>query len=280
MEHPVEIEKLSADNEKLKKILDHLNICFVLFSLEFDFLDSNETFLEMTGAKREKIIKRSMRTLLSEEELAKVKASMKGLYQKEHVQYEFFAFSTGRQRKISCLFHASLNRDIDGYPRSVNMLFMSLVEQKKIQGELEKEKKMLEAILFGIRDCVSIFDDEGNFLFGSPNSSKIRPGKKTPLLPLESEGAQQLTVDIDGKQRCFIGETRSIFDNMGKRFAYAETLTDITNKIQLEEREMELWSIRRKLNLDSLKSRSKPPVNTQRFLHGIAARISVVWQCS
>ncbi len=255
MKQPIETDKLIADNQKLKKILDHLNISFVLFSLEFDFLDSNETFLEMTGAKRDKIIGRSMRTILSEEELLKVRGSMKGLQEKEHVQYEFFVFSTGRQRKIPCLFHASLNRDSEGTPTSVNMLFMSLVEQKKIQGELEKEKKMLEAILFGIRDCVSIFDETGNFLFGSPNSSQIRPGNKSPLLPLESEGAKQLTLDVEGRQRSFMGEMQSIFDGNGRRFAYAETLTDITNKIQLEEREMELQHIRRKLNLDSLQNK-------------------------
>ncbi len=255
MEKPTEIKKLIADNQNLKKILDHLNISFVLFSLAFDFLDSNQTFLEMTGAKRENIIGRSMKAILSEEELLKVRASMKDLYEKEYVQYEFFVFSTGRQRKIPCLFHASLNRDIDGNPTSVNMLFLSLVEQKKIQNELEKEKKMLETILFGIRDCVSIFDGKGNFLFGSPNSSKIHTGKKIPLLPLDSEGTKQLTLEIAGKQHSFIGEMQPVFDATGKRFAYAETLTDITNKIQLEEREVELQHIRRKLKLNSLKNK-------------------------
>ncbi len=164
-----------ADNEKLKKILDYLNISFVLFSMDSIFLDANDSFLKMTGAKKEKIIGRNMRAILTEEEYARVKESMKDLYQgMEWVQYEFFVFAKGHEKKIPCLFHASLNKDSAGNSVSVNMLFMSLVAQKKIQEELEKEKKTLEAILFGIKDYVSVFDLQGNYLLGNPNSLKIR----------------------------------------------------------------------------------------------------------
>ncbi len=109
--------------------------------------------------------------------------------------------------------------------------------------------------MFGIRDCVSIFDAKGVYLFGSSNSMEIRSGKKTPLLPLDSEDTRELTLTIAGNKHLFKGDIRAIYDNKGRCFAYAETLTDITNKTRLKERELELLHIRRKMNLDSLKTR-------------------------
>ncbi len=131
-----------TDNKKLKTILDHLKISFLLFSLEYTLLDTNKSFLKMTGAKREKIIGLDMRKIITQEDFEKVEQSGKALMEgQKYFQYELFAYSSEKKRKIPCLFHASLNRDNNGNPISVNVLLMDLVEQKEIQRELEKEKK-------------------------------------------------------------------------------------------------------------------------------------------
>ncbi len=246
---------MDKGHPKVMSILDYLNISFLLFDLKYTLIDTNETFLKFTDAKRDKIIGLDMRNFLTKEEHEKVEQSTKTMLDGlGYFQYEFHVFSNEKMEKIPCLFHGSLNRDKYGIPVSVNVVIMSLVEQKQAQQELEKEKKLLEAILFGIRDSVSVFDKDGEYLFGSGNSEKIRSGKKEPLLPLESGSTGEFPLEINNKQHHFKGAIRAIYDHAGNCFAYAETLTDITNKKELKEREIELSHFRRIMRIDEIKS--------------------------
>ncbi|MCP3921199.1 MAG: PAS domain-containing protein [Desulfobacterales bacterium] len=238
-----------------KKILDYLDISFLMFDMEYTLIDTNETFLTFTDLERDKVVGLDARTLLTADEYRKVQKSVKMLKEGAgHIQYEFHVFSNNQKEKIPCLFHASLNRDKSGTPISVNVILMSLIEQKRAQQELEKEKKLLEAILFGIRDSVSVFDQEGQYLFGSNNNLKIRSDKKKPLLPLESGRTGEFTFEINNKEHHFKGDIRAIYDTSGNCFAYAETLTDVTNTKELKEKEIELMHIRRIMRLDEIKS--------------------------
>lgn len=242
------------NHHKLMSILDYLNISFLLFDMDYTLIDANETFLEFTDSQRHKIIGLDARSLLSTDEYKKVQKSVAILLEGAgHVQYEFHVFSNNRKEKIPCLFHASLNRDNSGTPLSVNVTLMNLVEQKKARMELEKEKKLLEAILFGIRDSVSVFDNEGRYLFGSSNNLKIRSGKLKPFLPLESGKTGEFSLNINNKTHHFKGDIRAITDSSGKCFAYAETLTDVTNNKELKEKEIELLHIRRIMRLEEIK---------------------------
>jgi len=246
----------SPGNDNLKRILDYLKISYWLTDLNYVLLDVNETFLELAGASRENLIGRDMRTLISAEELEIVKNYNNLLTEgKDSVQFELYVYGPQHKEKIPVLYHLSMNTDEQGQPATVNALLMDISEQKKIRDELEKEKKVLQSILFGIRDCVSIFDKNGQFMFGSAESAALRADPKAPLLPPGSDGPVKLELPVAGKSRQFLGQIRPIYDHKGQLFAHAETLTDITDNIHLAERERELFHFRRQVRREELETR-------------------------
>jgi len=246
----------SPGNDNLKRILDYLKISYWLTDLDYVLLDVNETFLELTGARRETLIGRDMRTLISAEELEIVKNYNNLLTEgKESVQFELYVYGPQHKKKIPVLYHLSMNTDERGQPLTVNALLMDIGEQKKIRDELEKEKKMLQSILFGIRDCVSIFDKNGRFMFGNSESARLHTGRQTPLLPPGSDGPVKLELSVDGKTRQFLGQIRPILDHAGNLFAHAETLTDITDNINLAEKERELFHFKRQVRRRELETK-------------------------
>jgi len=243
----------SPGNENLKRMLDYLNISYWLTDLNYVLLDVNETFLELTGARRTNLIGRDMRTLISDEELEIVQNYNNLLAEgKESVQFELYVYGPQHKRKIPVLYHLSMNTDEQGRPVTVNALLMDISEQKKIRDELEKEKKMLQSILFGIRDHVSIFNKNGQFMFGNAESAALQTGRKAPLIPLGSDGPVKLELPVGGQQRQFLGQIRPIYDREGQLFAHAETLTDITDNIHLAEKERELLHFRRQVRRNEL----------------------------
>jgi len=247
---------VSPGNENLKRILDYLKISYWLTDLNYVLLDVNETFLELAGASRKNLIGRDMRTLISAEEIEIVKHYNNLLTKgKESVQFELYVYGPQRKKKIPVLYHLSMNSDEQGQPATVNALLMDISEQKKIRDELEKEKKMLQGILFGIRDCVSIFDKKGRFMFGNSESAVLHTGRKTPLLPPGSDGPVKLELPVNGKTRQFLGQIRPILDPAGNLFAHAETLTDITDNIHLAEKERELFHFKRQVRRNELQTR-------------------------
>ncbi len=246
----------SPGNENLKRILDYLKISYWLTDLNYVLLDVNETFLELTGASRKNLIGRDMRTLISAEEIEIVQNYNNLLAEgKESVQFELYVYGPQHKEKIPVLYHLSMNTGDSGQPVTVNVLLMDISEQKKIHDELEKEKKMLQSILFGIRDCVSIFDKKGRFMFGNSESAVLHTGRKTPLLPPGSDGPVKLELPVAGKTRQFLGQIRPIFDHAGHLFAHAETLTDITDNIHLAEKERELFHFKRQARRNELQTK-------------------------
>ncbi len=246
----------SPGNENLKRMLDYLKISYWLTDLNYVLLDVNQTFLELAGASRENLIGRDMRSLISAEELEIVQNYNDLLGKgKESVQFELYIYGPQRKEKIPVLYHLSLNTDDQGRPVTVNALLMDISEQKKIRDELEKEKKVLQSILFGIRDCVSIFDKSGRFMFGNAESAALHIAPQTPLLPPGSGGPVKIEMPVAGKARQFLGQIRPIYDHAGELFAHAETLTDITDNIHLAERERELLHFKRQVRRDELQTR-------------------------
>jgi PAS domain S-box-containing protein len=245
----------ATDNRELKRILDYLKISYWLVDMNFVLLDVNETFLELTGAERSRLIGRDMRTLISADERRKVQEIISELAsgRQESIQFELYVYGHDMQ-KIPVLFYLSVNTDAEGRPFTTNALLADISGQKKIRDDLEKEKMMLQSILFGIRDCVTIFDDQGRFMFGTPESARLPSGRKSPRLPLGTEGPAKLELTVNGQQRQFVGEIRPIYDHEGRLFAYAETLTDITDNLRLAERERELFHYRRQMRRHKLET--------------------------
>lgn len=245
-----------TDNRNLKRILDYLKISYWLVDMQFVLLDVNDTFLELTGARRQKLIGRDMRTLISEDERRKLHHTITALADgaQESIQFELYVYGRRRMEKIPVLFHLSINTDAAGRPDTANVLLVDISEQKKIRDDLEKEKKMLQSILFGIRDCVTIFDENGRFMFGNPESAILHEGRDGPVLPPGTAGPAKLELRLEGMPRQFVGEIRPIYDHEGQLFAYAETLTDVTDNIRLAERERELFHFRRQMRRNELQT--------------------------
>ena len=251
-----EKRKEPKENAKLKRILDYLKISYWLLDLDFVLLDVNHTFLELTGAKREKVIGRGMLTLISKEEQLYVERHLTELIEgkRESVQCELYVFGRERYVKLPVLFHISINRNPKGRPVSANVLLMDISEQKQVRDSLEKEKKMLESILFGIDDSVTIFHENGQFMFGNTKSHQLHKGSNKPLLPIDSTGSKRLELIVNEKTRHFLGNIRPIYDHEGRLFAHAETLTDITNNVLLEKKERELFHFRRQTRRSELQT--------------------------
>jgi transcriptional regulator with PAS, ATPase and Fis domain len=145
--------------------------------------------------------------------------------------------------------------DIEDQKRVLEELGNANLELTKSKSDIENKNKMLETILFGIGDCVTIYDPDGNLLLSNPKGQRIRGDRERPLLPLESGAVKELTLTIDGKPRHFSGQMKGIDDIRGERFAYVETLKDITYEIELESRNQELRRIKRELGYSDIKSR-------------------------
>ncbi len=243
----------TTDNTRLKNILDDLKICYWMIDLDFILLDINKTFIEFSGAKKEMLIGRDMRDLISTEEKEQVERMFKKLCEtKKSDQFELYIYGGKQKEKIPVLFHSSINTDKTGRAVSVNLLLVDISEQKKNRDALEKEKKMLQSIIFGIRDCVSIFDAHGRFMFGNSESMLIHKMNKSALLPLDSKQKIQFEQKVDGITKQFTGKIQPIFDHKGMLFAYAETLTDITSKIRLQEKEEKLLKFQRMERLNDM----------------------------
>ena len=142
-----------ADNRDLKRILDYLKISYWLVDMGFVLLDVNETFVELTGAERHRLVGRDMRTLISTEERRRVERIITALAsgQEESIQFELYVYGRDME-KIPVLFHLSINTGAGGRPATCNALLVDNSGQKKIRDDLEKEKMMLQSILFDIRD--------------------------------------------------------------------------------------------------------------------------------
>ena len=182
-----QIEATLKWQRRIQGLMDSLNIGFILCDLDDNVLDVNEAYLKMTGWKREEIVGHNVSEGYSKTEYRKLRAMDLSLRDQGDFNYEFYMYSKEGAR-IPILINISTNVDEDGKPESQNVLITDIREQKKVQLELktlnetlitsrdnlEKEKKTMEAILFGIGDCVTIFGKDGILLLSNPQGKEIR----------------------------------------------------------------------------------------------------------
>ncbi len=130
------------DYAGMKQMLDYLKVSYWLVDLDFVLMDVNETFLELTGARREKIVGRNMLSLVQPEEVEYLRNAVKELGRKPVVQYEFYVYGPKHKVKIPILFHLTVNRDTAGRPVSCNVLLSDISIQKSLE---EKERELFHA---------------------------------------------------------------------------------------------------------------------------------------
>jgi PAS domain S-box-containing protein len=252
---------LSIDYNTLK-VLDTLNIGFINMDMDFGIYEVNEKVLEWYGGKRSDLIGHNAREFFTPEDFDRLKSIDLAYLQKgyQHYQYEF-NLPTLKGESIPFLLSISTETDAEGVPIASNIMLTDIREQKRMQKELaasqealENEKKMIEWILFGIGDCVTIFDHEGNLLMSNPMGKEIRGDRISPLVDLDTTGEKIFSFDISGERRQFAGRIEVIHDNLGRVKAYAEILKEITDQLKLEERENELLLMKRKMERGEIES--------------------------
>lgn len=253
--------------ERYRKLLDSLNIGYTLQDMADNILDVNETLLKMTGARREHLVGHNNREFYTDEEFGRLMEIALPLQEKGAYQFESVLPTVSGER-IPVIYNSFINKDSDGKPESINVMTTDIRQQKKIQAELEaanrdlfksqetlkKEKKKLETILFGIGDCVTIFDLDGNISLSNPRGVEIRGNRATPHLPLRSGSQEEIELEIEGEKHRFQGQVEAIRESDGTPFALVEILKDITDQMRLGEREQELLRIKRELGRGDLKS--------------------------
>ncbi len=252
-----------------------LNIGFMLADYDYSILEVNNRLLGMMGKtveQKSELVGHSIReffqdqddfrrwlewlrahdhetTFQYEDNLRTLGASDRAVLVSVHLLPD--VKRPGKRDGISTVLIA----DIEDQKRVLEELGNANLELTKSKSDIENKNKMLETILFGIGDCVTIYDPDGNLLLSNPKGQRIRGDRERPLLPLESGAAKELTLTIDGKPRHFSGQMKGIDDIRGERFAYVETLKDITYEIELESRNQELRRIKRELGYSDIKSR-------------------------
>ena len=128
---------------EMKQMLDHLKISYWLVDLDLKILDVNQTFLEMTGATKEKLVGRDIMTLAQPEDKATIEKASDKLFQSDTaVQFEFYVYGKDKKIKTPMMLHLMHNRDIMGRPISCNILFSDISAQKNLE---EKERQLFHA---------------------------------------------------------------------------------------------------------------------------------------
>jgi transcriptional regulator with PAS, ATPase and Fis domain len=252
-----------------------LNIGFMLVDYDYSILEVNNRLLGMMGKtveQKSELVGHSIREFFQDQD--DFRRWLEWLRAHDHettFQYEDTLRTLGASdRAVLVSVHllpdvkrpgkrdgisTVLIADIEDQKRVLEELGNANLELTKSKSDIENKNKMLETILFGIGDCVTIYDPDGNLLLSNPKGQRIRGDRERPLLPLESGAVKELTLTIDGKPRHFSGQMKGIDDIRGERFAYVETLKDITYEIELESRNQELRRIKRELGYSDIKSR-------------------------
>ncbi len=265
------------------QLLESLNIGFSFMDMDFWIMEVNETFLKMVGGTRDQVVGHHASEFYDPEDFEELfKMDLAAQQQNKFYQYEFFLPHNEPGVRIPALFHISTNFDRDGQPVSQYIMFTDIREQKKIQAELQqsnkallesqqalnrvnnklavsrnelkREKQMLETILFGIGDCVTVYDELGKLLLNNPKGEEIRRVRGILELPDSQDSPVEVSLKIDGEHRQFSGQVESVRDHQGKVIAFAEILKDVTDRKKLEEKEKELFRIKRAVRRNSLKA--------------------------
>ena len=258
---------------KSKKLLNALNIGFLLQDMDDNILEANEALFKMNGRSREEFIGHHVSEFYSEKEYKTLRAGDLMQIDSEYYQGEYFIYNKDGTR-IPVLFIVSINKNELGEPVSENVLVLDISKQKQFQARLKEankeltavnealrmhqdslqnEKMKLEAILFGIGDSVSVFDINGRHLLSNPQAHGIHK-KKRSVIPLEACRDQIVTLGRGNKQRHFEATVKEVKDSQGETFAFVEILKETTDQVALRAREQELQLIKRRLRQKTLAS--------------------------
>ncbi len=259
---------------KSKKLLDALNIGYLLQDMNDNIIEANESLLKLMGKTHDELVGHHASEFFSEEEYRALREGDLLKMDKEYYKGEYFLYGSSGL-KIPVLFCVSINKDSFGRPISENVLILDIREQKQTQARLrianqelininqilsenqeslKNEKRKLEAILFGIGDSVSVFDLSGTHLLSNVQAQKIYKEQQHAFLPLKPCRDEIIILNEGNKQRHFEGRIEEVRDTQGQTYAYVEILKDISNQIELKSREQELLSIKRQINLKKVAS--------------------------
>lgn len=249
--------KLIDWNDRYEDLLNSLNIGFMLFSPDYFCHDVNDAFLQMVGANREDYQMLDLQNLFSPEEFTQLYniveplelglKKQKTTVKEKYYQFEWFWYHHQTHKKIPMLFTGSVIMGKDGLHERTLITCMDLSRQKQTQEELEKEKNKLETILFGIGDCVTIFDPDGRLLLTNSRGTTIRGNRQTPFLELVNNHKKELTLYINGEQCRYTGKIEAVKDNQGDIYAFAEILKDTTNQAKLERQDFMLRRMKQQI---------------------------------
>jgi len=244
-----------------KNLLESINIAFALFDSDYVLWYANEVFLTLVGAKPKDKLKIEsgfdIRSLFSPSEFQKLYdiieplelqlKDRKTLREKKFYQWERSIKHLKTGELIPIMATAAVNMDDAGIHDFTYVTFTDLRAQKQVQKQLENEKNKLEAILFGIGDCVSVFDLKGNLLYRNPQGMLIRGNHNETLLSLKADVKENITLDTDEGPRDYECKMGSVKDSHGTTFAYIEILKDVTNELKLKKQEQEFQQMKRKI---------------------------------
>ena len=269
-DYPLKKKEMSSTlDSKILEMLDTLNIGFIHLDMDFNILEVNEKIIEWYGGTRADVVGHHTGEFFTPEDFNRLMAIDLDYLQKGFQHYQFeFNLPTSNGEWVPFLFSLSVKKDADGIPVSTNVMLTDIREQKRMQAELTRannalaasqealanEKKTIEAILFGIGDCVTVFDHEGNLLLDNPMGKEIRGDRIRPLIGLDSTSEKVFTFEISGEYRQFAGRIEVIHDKLGRIKGYAEIFKEITDQIRLEERENELRLIKRRMQRGEIES--------------------------
>lgn len=226
-----------------QRLLDSLNIGYSLTDLDNVILEVNDTLLRNTGATREDLVGRRLNDLFPEHDLELLKTIDKRVGECADIdaffQYDFFLRSPEGEivPYLACI---SANFDENGKPVTYNNLVTDIRELKKAESALANEKKLLEAVLFGIGDCVTVFSVKGDILIENPKGQEIRGDRKKPSLALTHGNQKTMDLKVGKTVRSYDARIEAVHNDKGEVFAFVETLTDKTDRIQLEKQTHEL----------------------------------------
>ncbi|MCP4757677.1 MAG: PAS domain S-box protein [Proteobacteria bacterium] len=237
--------------KKYKDLLDALNIGFLIKDMDDNILEGNEAFWRMTGRSRERTVSLNVADFYDAAEYKKIQVIQKQLLKDKVHQYEHYLPKEGGGR-IPALFNISLNLDNNDTPVSVNVLITDIREQKRIEASLKStnqalynEKKKLETILFGIGDCVTVFDTAGKPQLSNPKGESIRGDRRNALMPLVNGHKETLSLQVGTEERQFSGRVEAVRTRDGAVNAFIEILKDVTDRKKLEKQEIELLHMKR-----------------------------------
>lgn len=246
-----------------QNFLESINVAFALFDWNYLCWYATEELLIMAGADSLHPDDLNMedgldiRSYISTAEFEKIYHHIEpiehqlkengAIGQKKFYKFEANLKNIKTNETIPTLVSVAINIDDKGRHDLSFVTFTDLREQKHVQQQMENEKNKLEAILFGIGDCVSVFDFNGNLLLRNSHGLDVLRNQNETLLPLSDDLKEIITLDTAYGPCTYECKMKSVKDSQGSTFAFIEILKDITPDLKLKKQEQEFRQIKRKM---------------------------------